>query len=317
MSVYTPLSLAQVQQFAHLYDLDICEIQPIQGGMENTNYFLHARNQQQYVLTLFEAMDSTAAAKLTPVLQHLAQHGIPVAVPLLQQNQAIHTLAEKPAQIAPRLQGEHPTKPNLAQVKSMATYLAKLHLALAELPSNLNLTTAQFELHDLWLEMKPHLSQADAVLLDYIQQQFEDMRQQYPNRPQGWIHADLFRDNSLFINDEISAILDFSELHINDLLIDIAICINDFCTNLPDAALDLEKAHAFLTAYAALRPLTEDERACLNIYLCFTASRFWLGRLKTNLHNQKTGQTGPAVLYKDPEEMRLIAIDRMTQEYCY
>ena len=73
MSVYTPLSLAQVQQFAHLYDLDIREIQPIQGGMENTNYFLHAHNQQQYVLTLFEAMDSTAAAKLPPVLQHLAQ----------------------------------------------------------------------------------------------------------------------------------------------------------------------------------------------------------------------------------------------------
>lgn len=39
MSVYTPLSLEQVQAFASPYGLEVMDLIPIQGGIENTNYF--------------------------------------------------------------------------------------------------------------------------------------------------------------------------------------------------------------------------------------------------------------------------------------
>lgn len=39
MSVYTPLSLDEVRTFAAPYGLEVLELNPIQGGIQNTNYF--------------------------------------------------------------------------------------------------------------------------------------------------------------------------------------------------------------------------------------------------------------------------------------
>ena len=55
MSVYTQLNLEQVHTFAMQYGLEIIEIEPIQGGIENTNYFITTKNGQEFVLTVFEA----------------------------------------------------------------------------------------------------------------------------------------------------------------------------------------------------------------------------------------------------------------------
>ncbi|MFX2222372.1 homoserine kinase, partial [Acinetobacter baumannii] len=53
MSVYTPLSLDEVRTFAAPYGLEVLELNPIQGGIQNTNYFLVDVNRKQYVLTVF------------------------------------------------------------------------------------------------------------------------------------------------------------------------------------------------------------------------------------------------------------------------
>ena len=54
MSVYTPLTLQEVQAFAAPYGLEVIDLIPIQGGIQNTNYFLVCKNGQQFVLTIFE-----------------------------------------------------------------------------------------------------------------------------------------------------------------------------------------------------------------------------------------------------------------------
>lgn len=58
MSVYTPLSLEEVQAFAEPYGLAIIDLIPIQGGIQNTNYFLVDQSQKHYVLTVFEELDA-------------------------------------------------------------------------------------------------------------------------------------------------------------------------------------------------------------------------------------------------------------------
>ena len=71
MSVYTPLTLKEVQDFAAPYGLEVVDLIPIQGGIQNTNYFLVAQDGTHYVLTVFEDMDEQAAGELVPVLEHL------------------------------------------------------------------------------------------------------------------------------------------------------------------------------------------------------------------------------------------------------
>lgn len=310
MSVYTTLTLKEVQDFAAPYGLEVIDLIPIQGGIQNTNYFLVCENQQ-YVLTVFEDMDEQAAGELVPVLQHLGQAGLAVPVPLSHSGKAIHTLKNKPAQIAPRMMGEHPMPSTVAQAEAIAIAQAKMHVALKDF----KLERAFVRDHAYWYnvaqEIKPSLNAADKVLLGKLLGLYEALTAIYPDRPRGFIHSDLFRDNTLFEGDQLKGILDFYELNKDEFLFDIAITLNDFCTNYPEVTLNEEKANAFLKAYETVRPLTEDEKSCLELYLAMAAGRFWMMRLQVAQKNAAEGRTGEDILQKNPEEMRNMLIERL------
>ena len=311
MSVYTPLTLKEVQVFAAAYGLEVLALIPIQGGIQNTNYFLRCDNQNEYVLTIFEELDQQAAAELIPVLQHLGQTGLPVAVPLSHSGQAIHRLKDKPAQIAPRLIGQHPTIASEAQVAAIAIAQAKMHVALQDF----SLQRDHVRDHAYWAsvarQLKPSLNVADQALLSKLLGLYEALTAVYPQRPKGFIHSDLFRDNTLFVDDQLQGILDFYELNQDELLFDIAITLNDFCTDFPELSLNESKAIAFLNAYESVRPLTQDEKACLELYLAMAAGRFWLMRLQVAAKNAAEGRTGADILQKNPNEMRNMLIERL------
>lgn len=311
MSVYTPLTLKEVQVFAAPYGLEVVELIPIQGGIQNTNYFLRCDNQNQYVLTIFEELDQQAAGELIPVLQYLGQVDLPVAVPLSHSGQAIHRLKDKPAQIAPRLIGQHPTLTTVAQVEAIAIAQAKMHVAL----QNFSLQRDHVRDHAYWArvarQLKPSMHVADQALLSKLLGLYEALTAVYPQRPKGFIHSDLFRDNTLFVEEQLQGILDFYELNQDELLFDIAITLNDFCTDFPELSLNESKAIAFLNAYETVRPLTEDEKACLELYLAMAAGRFWLMRLQVASKNAAEGRTGADILQKNPDEMRNMLIERL------
>ncbi|MFN4051449.1 MAG: homoserine kinase [Acinetobacter junii] len=311
MSVYTPLSLEDVQAFAEPYGLVVIDLIPIQGGIQNTNYFLVDQTQKHYVLTVFEELDAEGAGELVPVLDCLGEAGVAVAVPLKHHGQAIHSIADKPAQIAPRLMGEHPEEATLLQIQAIAQAQAKIHVALKDFPLKRDFNRN----HQYWSvvaeQLRPNMNDDDQSLLDQVFQQFAKITQQYPDRPVGFIHSDLFRDNTLFEGDQLRGILDFYELNQDEFLFDIAISINDFCTAYPNAHLDQAKAKAFLAAYQSIRQLTADELTCLNIFLAMAACRFWSMRLQVAQKNAEQGRAGEDISQKDPMEMRMMLQDRL------
>ncbi|MDM1018898.1 homoserine kinase [Acinetobacter sp. VNK23] len=311
MSVYTPLSLEDVQAFAEPYGLAVIDLIPIQGGIQNTNFFLVDHTQQQYVLTVFEELDAEGAGELVPVLDCLGQAGVPVAVPLKHHGQAIHSIADKPAQIAPRLMGEHPEQASIEQVRAIAQAQAKLHLALQDFPLQRDFNRNHQYWSDVAEQLKPKMNVEDQDVLAQVFQQFAQITQQHPDRPSGFIHSDLFRDNTLFEGSQLNGILDFYELNQDEWLFDIAISINDFCTSYPQVHLNQDKVDAFLAAYQTVRMLTSDEQACLDIFLAMAACRFWSMRLQVAQKNAEQGRTGEDILQKDPLEMRMMLQDRL------
>jgi homoserine kinase type II len=315
MSVYTHISLAQAQDFAADYGLEVIELIPIQGGIQNSNYFLRCHDQQQYVLTIFENETAQSAGEIVPVLACLAAHQLPVAAPLLVDTQPIRELQGKPAQIAPRLWGDHPSQVTPAQICAVASAQAKLHLALEDF----QLSRSHDRGHRYWTQIGQQLqhsdmSVADQALFDEVYQRFAQMQARHPDRPKGWIHSDLFRDNTLFQGDQLTAVLDFFELNFDEWLFDIAISINDFCSLHPAVSLNRPYAQAYLAAYQQLRPLTADELACLNIYLAMAACRFWILRLFVAALNRKHARAGEQVFVKDPALMRAMLVDRLQHE---
>ncbi len=207
--------------------------------------------------------------------------------------------------------GEHPIPSTVAQAEAIAIAQAKMHVALKDF----KLERAFVRDHAYWYnvaqEIKPSLNAADKVLLGKLLGLYEALTAVYPDRPRGFIHSDLFRDNTLFEGDQLKGILDFYELNKDEFLFDIAITLNDFCTNYPEVTLNEEKANAFLKAYETVRPLTEDEKSCLELYLAMAAGRFWMMRLQVAQKNAAEGRTGEDILQKNPEEMRNMLIERL------
>jgi homoserine kinase type II len=267
MSVYTVLALAEVQAFAQQFQLTVSQILPIQNGIENSNYFVTLNDGRELVLTLFEELSKTEAEVLSRLMQRLFAQGLPVAVPLADSKGVrIHTLAGKPAQFAPRLAGSSPMQPNVAQAAQMGAALALLHLALEHDPLSQE-QTQKTEYNQVWWEvskdeLKPTLSLEDQQLLDQVFEKFSEVKQRYPNLPQGLIHGDVFRDNTLFVGDKLSALLDFSTVTHDDWLMDIAITINDFCTHYPEVNLDHERFDAFVNAFFKCTRLNIHQIRC-------------------------------------------------------
>ncbi len=313
MSVYTVLTLEEVQTFALQFGLSVIKITPIQNGIENSNYFVTLTDGRELVLTLFEELLESEAEVLSRLMQRLYAQGLPVAVPLADSDGiCIHMVANKPAQFAPRLAGSSPLQTNTAQVTQIGAALAQLHLALEHDPLPLE-QTQKNAYNQAWWDaskdaLKPLLSLEDQQLLDQVFVRFGEAKQRYSRLTEGLIHGDLFRDNTLFVDDELSAILDFTTVAHDDWLMDIAITVNDFCTDYATLELDKERVSALITAYEEMRQLTDDERLALPIYQLMAACRFWILRLQVAMLNHAESRVNKDVLQKDPDEMRRMAI---------
>lgn len=312
MSVYTELTFAQIQAFADQYQFQVTQIEPIQNGIENSNWFIGFAGDSQAVLTVFEELTFEQAQGLAGLLDGITQHGLPVAAPYLNTaGQRLGWLADKPAQLAPRLQGTHPMQPTIAQCQAMGAGLAGLHVAMQPIDFKKPNAHGQTWWQQTALELRPKMSTADQALLDQLFATFSEVQTEVGGLPQGLIHGDLFRDNTLFINDQLSGILDFSECCHDDYLLDIAITLNDFGSDWPRVALDQDKAIAFIQAYQTVRALTPAETTALPIYLAMAAGRFWLSRLQVAQRNQAEGRVGEHVLQKDPAQMRQMLLNRL------
>ena len=314
MSVYTELTLNEIQEFVSQYQLQAIAYQPIQAGIENSNYFVSTANGQEFVLTIFEELNGQEANFLAPLLQHLQQAGVAVAAPLIANNgQSLLTIKEKAAQLAPRIQGQHPLQVNVAQAQVIGEQLAKLHLALKKYPLKRSNAHGAAWWQKEAAKARNGMTQVEQLILDTVLNDFEETTEDFDDLPKGLIHGDLFRDNTLFAGDELKAILDFSEAGKDYWLLDIAITINDFCSDWPNVTLNQELYQAFLTGYQKVRKLTEDEQEVLPTFLTMAATRFWLSRLSVAKRNATEGRTGEHVLQKDPQEMLAMVKARLAE----
>ena len=131
----------------------------------------------------------------------------------------------------------------------------------------------------------PHLAPEQAGLLQ-TELAFQEQLEASPAGqalPHGPIHADLFRDNVMFDDtagpDRLCGFFDFYFAGTDALLFDLAVCLNDWCTDAATGGLDEVRATAFVAAYEQGRPLTPVEVRSLPAMLRAAALRFWISRL--------------------------------------
>jgi len=101
----------------------------------------------------------------------------------------------------------------------------------------------------------------------------------YKALARGPIHADLFRNNVMFVDERLTGFFDFYFAGCDTWLFDMAVTVNDWCIDTDTGVLDGARVRAMLDAYHAVRPFTDDEQASWQAMLRAAALRFWLSRL--------------------------------------
>ena len=294
MAVYTEVSEPEARRLLQSLNLGRLErLRGIEGGIENTNYFL-TTSTGEWVLTLFERLTHAQLPFYLHLMQHLAEAGIPVPLPQAKRPGApigpgedaiLHTVHGKPAAVVNRLAGHSELAPGPVHCSLVGAMLARAHLAARSFDRH------QDNLRGLpWWNrtvpvVLPHLapSQAELLQAELALQNRVVQDADYGRLPRGPVHADLFRDNVMFDGPAQAPLLtgffDWYFAGVDSWLFDLCVVLNDWALD-PDAGQVLADNHqALLAAYESVRPLEPAERRLLPAMLRAAALRFWLSRL--------------------------------------
>ncbi len=307
MSVYTQVTQKQLLHFLAGYDLgELIDYQGILAGIENTNFFVDT-SQGRFVLTLFEQHKPRELPYFLQFMAYLAEHDIPSAHPIAdQQGHYLSHLNGKPAALVQRLKGKDVKQPNVAQCRSLAHYLAKIH----QISPDFSGFRSNDRGADWWYKtaqrVMPRLGTDEKRLLSH--ELDYQSKQQFSNLTVGVIHADLFRDNALFEGDELRGIIDFYCACNDYLLYDVAVTVNDWCVT-PAGQMDETRLYAFLDIYQQIHPFDGDEKQAWPQLLRAAALRFWLSRLQ-DFHFPRDGELTQT---KEPKVFQNILSHHITQ----
>lgn len=301
MAVFTEVTADEARAFiAPLGVGELTALRGITAGIENTNYFV-STNRGEFVLTLFERLTFEQLPFYLRLMQHLAQRGIAVPEPRADAaGEILFALKGKPAALVDKLAGGHQLAPDVHHCEQVGAALARMHLAGADFPlQQPNLRGLRW-----WTETVPQVlpfvtdAQRQLLVDELAYQQALGDSAAYAKLPRGPIHADLFRDNVMFLQppapeaapahngveamhgrERLSGFFDFYFAGVDSFLFDVAVCLNDWCIDLDSGRMAEDRASAFVRAYAEQRPLDSGEQRLLPALLRAAAFRFWLSRL--------------------------------------
>lgn len=286
MAVFTPVSDNDVRELLGRYSLgELVSLRGITAGIENTNYFL-TTTQGEYVLTLFEVLTYEQLPFYIELMHHLAERQIPVPQPqTLRDGTRLTVMHGKPCAIVTRLSGGYEPAPGPAHCALAGETLARAHLAAQDFgikqPNLRGLPWWQATVP----KVLPFLSgdQASLIQQTLTEQTEFAANDTYRLLPSGPSHCDLFRDNVLFDGTfempRMGGFIDFYFAGCDTWLFDVAVSVNDWCIERNTGIFEDDKLQSWLSAYAAVRPFTDEERVAWPTLLQAAALRFWVSRL--------------------------------------
>jgi homoserine kinase type II len=281
MAVYTHITDEDLEIFLAAFDLGApLALKGIAEGIENSNFLLDTE-AGRYILTIYERrVREEDLPYFIDLMQWLAARGFPSPTPQADRTgKLLHRLRDKPAALVSFLNGVSVDHPTVQHCHEAGAGLARLHHAGEGFPGY----RANGLGHNSWRPLySGHEAEAEALkpgLAADLAADLDVLERNWPSGlPQGVIHADMFPDNVFFLHGQFAAVIDFYFACNDALAYDLAVCLNSWCFD-PDGELRREHAHALLTGYEAIRPLTLIERESLPLLSRGAALRFFLTRL--------------------------------------
>nr|AIE99673.1 putative homoserine kinase type II (thrB2) [uncultured marine group II/III euryarchaeote KM3_115_D04] len=275
---YTDVSREQATELLNAAGLTGLEsISPLAGGWANSNYLLTLEDETKLVLKVW---DERPPSDIEPMIEHtvwLADNGIPTPVPLPFEKGSRMVVKNGAAWILmPYIEeGWLPCDPT-----SLAA-LGKVQARLHEIPHPPKIQSSYSMGFDHWRLMIEVAKKQDEItdFIELLTHEVTDLQSKIPEHlPCGVIHGDLFPDNVLGANGEVSAILDFEEICLGPKAFDLVMSFVGFGWHEGEPVAS--RWTALLAGYESERALEEREREALSdlhryATLSIAAWRYW------------------------------------------
>ncbi len=284
MAVYTPVSAGALAAFLERYAIGTAtSFKGIAEGVENSNYLLEtggAPDAGRFILTLYEKR--VAAGDLPwflALMTHLADKGLPVPRPWPDRHgAALQQLAGRPACLIEFASGVSVTEPTPAQCHAVGAALGQLHAAVADfVPERANdLGPAAWP--PLAARCGDRLGAIDETLPGVVAAGLAATADWPAELPRATIHADLFCDNVLLMDDRVTGLIDFYFACTDITAYDYAVTHAAWCFDGDGRTHHRDRAAALAAGYATSRNLSPAEVAALPRLGQGAALRFTLTR---------------------------------------
>lgn len=205
--------------------LDCSILTPTEHGVSDSVYIT-----DQGVLKLFETATKDTVLEERDLLLNLS------SLPVAKHSSDVFVLDKKPCVLYTKLNGTSLEKADNHHIIQIAKFMRRFHEQTAGLTST-----------NIPLFEAPRLqSLIDQTQYLPFQKLFDSIDLQLAR--DGVIHGDLFLDNALFDNGELSGVFDFIEACEGDFLFDLAVIAIAWCL---DGVNDYAKVSLLLTHYSA------------------------------------------------------------------
>lgn len=299
MAVYTTLSAAQLAALIGEYDVGaLVSAKGIAEGVSNSNWLIET-TKARFILTMYEArVDLDDLPFFLGLLDHLAQQGSPVPRTIHDRAGAAYRMIDgKAVALIEFLPGVSVDAPSPAQARAVGQALAGVHL---------NTTTFPLQRPNgmgmaAWRELfggcgDAGLASIDPALPGIVAEELAFLSGNWPEGlPRGVIHADLFPDNVLLLDDRVSGLIDFYFACTDITAYDLAVTHAAWCFR-KDGTFLPEIAAALVDGYLSVRALAPAEVAALPVLARGAALRFMATRSYDWLHTPADA----LVMRKDP-----------------
>lgn len=312
MARLTPLLIVDARRLGERYGLDVVGVTPILAGSVNSNFGLALANGGRAFLRIYEEQGAVAARGEALLVAHLADRGVPTPRPTPRvDGDAAAFMAEhagKPVAVFPWCEGAALCQRQVDEGRAHAVgaALARVHVAGASFEGA---SASRFDASELARRLDGlatvALSRELRATVDELARRLPALAARSAAPELGVIHGDLFRDNVLWQDGAISALLDFESASRGSAPFDLAVTMLSWCFG---DGFDERLARAMVAGYTSVRSLDASERRAFFDEARFAALRFAVTRI-TDFELRPAG-TG---VHKDYRRFvaRLDALERM------